>query len=356
MLQSLMVERGVDLAVIGPSANLRYILGYRAQALERLTTLVVCPDSAVMILPDFDADEFVAATGFDAVAPWTDRRGPTPAVSDAFARLGKVPSQPQSVIDDELPFLFYRHLRDRLGAQPGLASELLGALRVVKSPVEQENIARTGELVSVGVDIAQAEAAPGVTEFELKRKIEEAMWDGGAESVDFVLVQAGPNSASPHHSADHTRLRDGEPVLIDIAICLDGYFADITQQVFLGEPLAEYAETYEVVRAAQEAGVSAARPGATAGDVAEAASAVIAEAGYSKWNVGRTGHGLGLEVHEAPSVVEGNQVELRPGMVITVEPGIYMPGRYGIRIEDTVLITDGEPRCLTRGARPLYSR
>jgi Xaa-Pro aminopeptidase len=193
-----------------------------------------------------------------------------------------------------------------------------------------------------------------MTELALKRLIEEAMWEGGAESVDYVLVQAGANSASPHHNADQTAFRVGEPVLIDIAVKVDGYFADITQQVFLGEPSSEYRAAYDVVHAAQEAGVRAARPSATVADVAEAATAVIVEAGYGDWNGPRTGHGLGMDVYEPPSVVEGNETELVPaGMVITIEPGVYLPDRFGIRIEDTVLICGDEPKRLTRGSRAL---
>jgi Xaa-Pro dipeptidase len=351
-----MARDGIDLVVVGPSSNLRYLLGYQATAFERLTALLVSRESAVMILPAFDAEEFVAITEFEAVAAWTDRKGPATALSDAFGHLGVLPPQPRALVDDELPFQFFASLRSRLGREPRLASELLGGLRLIKSDDEQATIARAGALVSEGIDVAQAAALPEITELQLKRTISDAMWDQGAESVDCVLVQAGPNSAVVHHAASDTKLREGEPVLIDIAVRLDGYFADITQQVFLGEPPDEYREVYEIVALAQEAGVSATRPGTAAGEVAATASAVIVEAGYGEWIQGRTGHGLGLDVHEPPSVVEGADTELRPGAVITIEPGIYIPGKYGVRIEDTVLVTDGEAKRLTRGARPLFAK
>jgi Xaa-Pro aminopeptidase len=190
----------------------------------------------------------------------------------------------------------------------------------------------------------------------LKRRIEELMWDGGAASVDFVLVQAGANSANGHHAADGTVLRAGEPVLVDIAVRVGDYFADTTQQVFLGDPPDDYRAHYALVQRAQEAGVQAAVVGATAHDVAAAASAPIVDAGLQDFTGPRTGHGIGIGVHEAPSVIEGNDSELAAGMVITVEPGVYFPGRYGIRIEDTVAITDEGPRRLTRGARELTAR
>jgi Xaa-Pro aminopeptidase len=350
-----MEERGVDLVVIGPTSNLRYALGFRALPTDRLTALVVSRDSAVVVMPDFESPEFLEATGFDAVVPWADRIGPAPAVAEAFERLGDLPASPKTVVDDELPFQFFTHLRAYLGPDPGLATSLVGELRLVKSPDEQERIARTGELISRAIDLFQERAAPGMTELEVKRMLEAFLWEGGSDTVDYVLVQAGANSAQPHHSAASDVLQEGEPVLVDIAVCLDGYFADITQQTFLGEPTSEYVEAYEVVSEAQAAGVEAAVAGARVEEVAEAASAVIDDAGYGEWSGPRTGHGLGADVHEDPSVVEGNGDVLRPGYVITVEPGVYLPGRFGIRIEDTVIVTDGAPRCATRGARPLHS-
>jgi Xaa-Pro dipeptidase len=143
-------------------------------------------------------------------------------------------------------------------------------------------------------------------------------------------------------------------VLFDIGARIEGYFGDITQQVFLGEPPDDYMRAYQVVHAAQEAAVRQTRAGATAHQVAAAASKIITESEFGAWNGPSTGHGIGVDIHEPPRVVEDNQTELRPGMVITVEPGVYIPGRFGIRIEDTVLVTDGEPRRLTRGSRPLY--
>jgi Xaa-Pro aminopeptidase len=170
------------------------------------------------------------------------------------------------------------------------------------------------------------------------------------------LVQAGANAASGHHNADETVLCAGEPVLFDISARLDGYWSDTTQQVFLGDVPDEYREHYELVARAQEAGVRAAVVGATAHDVAAAASAPIVEAGLGAFTGPRTGHGIGVSIHEPPSVIEGDATELVEGVVITVEPGVYLPGRYGIRIEDTVAITAAGPRRLTRGARELVAK
>jgi Xaa-Pro dipeptidase len=325
-------------------------------AVERITLLLVTKDAVAVVIPDFDAGEFKDTTGLDPVFEWADKHGPVEAIEQAFRSLGLSGTKVSAAIDDELRFDFFTRLSRYLADEPRRASELLGPLRLSKTPEEQARIRRAGELVSHGIDVAFERARPGMTELDLKRAIEDALRDEGAESVDYVLVQAGANSAVGHHNADETELCDQEPVLIDIATRVDGYFADITQQVFFGTPPPDYIGVYEVVTAAQEQGVRAARSGATAADVDRAATAVIEAAGFGESSGPRTGHGIGLDVHEPPSVVDGDATELVPGTAITVEPGLYLPGRFGIRIEDTVIITEGDPQRVTRGARPLFSK
>jgi Xaa-Pro aminopeptidase len=355
-LQATMHDRGTDLVVVGPTTSMRYLTGYSPMAVERITVLLVTLDAVAMVMPYFDADEFRHVTGLDAVFEWSDKQGPADAIEQAFRSLGLSARPPTSAVDDELRFDFLTLLREHLADEPSRASELLAPLRLSKTADEQRRIRRAGQLVSLGIDTAFQHAAPGMTELELKRTIENSMWDQGAESVDFVLVQAGPNSAVGHHRAGDRELRNGEPVLVDIAARVDGYFADVTQQVFLGPPPDDYREVYEIVATAQEEGVRAAQSGASASDVDRAATAVIQTAGFDEWSGPRTGHGIGLDVHEPPSVIDGDETELQPGAVITVEPGVYLPGRFGIRIEDTVIVTDGEPQRVTRGARSLFSK
>lgn len=355
-LQASMHEHETDLVVVGPTSSMRYLTGYRPMAVERITVLLVALEAVAMVMPYFDVDEFKEATGLDAVFEWADKQGPSEAIEQAFRSLGLSADPAVAAVDDELRFDFLTQLRERLADQPHRASELLAPLRLSKTTEEQERIRRAGHLVSLGIDAAFQHAQPGMTELELKRTIENTLWDQGAESVDFVLVQAGANSALGHHNADDTELRQGDPVLVDIAARVDGYFADITQQVFLGPPPPDYQEAYEIVARAQEEGIRAARSGASASDVDRAATAVIQRAGFGEWNGPRTGHGLGLDVHEPPSVIDGDETELVPGAVITVEPGVYMPGKFGIRIEDTVIVTDGEPQRVTRGTRSLFSK
>ena len=355
-LQAAMHAQGTELVVVGPTTNMRYLTGYSPMAVERITVLLVTGDAVAMVMPYFDADEFRHTTSLDAVFEWADKTGPSDAIERAFRSLGLPAKKPIAAVDDELRFDFFTQLRGHIADEPRRASELLGPLRLSKTMDEQACIRRAGHLVSLGIDTAFEHARPGMTELELKRTIENAMWDAGAESVDFVLVQAGPNSAVGHHRAGEAELRKGEPVLVDIAARVDGYFADVTQQVFFGPPPQDYKEAYEIVVTAQEQGVRAARSGATASDVDRAANSIIEAAGFGEWTGPRTGHGIGLDIHEPPSVIEGDETELAPGAVITVEPGVYMPRRFGIRIEDTVIVTDGEPERVTHGARSLFSK
>ncbi len=353
LLQRALIDRGLDACVIGPFDNLRYLLSFEALALERLTALIVTPKAAVMVLPDFDAAEFSSGPGRPPTVPWSDRAGPGPALELAFASVGPLPRDGRVLIDDELPFAFLSQLGDHLPATLEPAGPVLSELRLVKRQAELESIAAASDLVSRGIEYVFEHAQAGMTEGELKARVQALMREAGSELADYVLVQAGPSSAHPHHVADCTPLKLGEPVLVDIAVRLNGYFADITQQVFIGPAPDDYRERYEVVRAAQAAGVAAATVGATAHDVAVAASVVIIDAGLGEWNGPRTGHGLGLGLHESPSIVEGNTQALPAGAVITVEPGIYIPDRYGIRIEDTIAVLDDGPRRLTRAARAL---
>jgi Xaa-Pro aminopeptidase len=355
-LQASMNEHAVDLVVVGPTSNMRYLTGYGAMAVERITVLLVTRDRVAMVMPYFDADEFREATGLDAVFEWTDKHGPDGAIDDAFRHLSLPGTKATAAVDDELRFDFLTRLRDRIADQPCRASELFGPLRLAKTEGEQERMRRAGEMASLGIDAALKHAKPGMTELELKREIENVLWANGAESVDFVLVQAGVNSTFGHHRANETEFRNGESVLIDIAARRDGYFADITQEVFLGSPPAEYTDVYEVVADAQEEGVRAARVGATAGDVDRATMRVIDAAGFTGMTGPRTGHGIGLDVHEPPSVIDGDETELVAGAAITVEPTINIAGKFGIRIEDTVIVTEEGPQRVTRGARQLFSK
>jgi Xaa-Pro dipeptidase len=350
-LRASLEEHGIALAAVADPANLQWLLGRRLDGLERFTALLVSPSGMRVVLPSFDVDELVADTGIDDVEGWPDDRGPGAAIASALGALGA--DAPDVVaVDAGMPFRFLRELPSPSAGYRSV-DELITPMRMVKDEAELERIARTSGIVSEAIDLLPGLAAPGVTEAELRRALLHALLDLGADTLDYVLVQAGAQAASPHHDADETPLAEGEAVLVDIALSAGGYYADITQQVSLGEPGPRYEAAYAIVHEAQLAGVAAARAGATAGDVAQTSHAVIADSEFAGFSYARIGHGIGLDVHEAPALLVADRTALEPGTTVTVEPGIYVPGEFGIRIEDTIAVTDGEPWVMTRGSRPL---
>ena len=263
-----------------------------------------------------------------------------------------------------MPYLFTRMLFEvaqsaaaQSSSAPPASHRLLSAslprYRLIKGPEEIEAIRTTATIIERAIAVAADALTPGVSERDLERVLKTELLDAGAQTLDYTLVQFGANSAIPHHLAGEFTLSRPGNVLLDIAVTYRQYFADITRDLSLGQPAGRYAEVFDVVRAAQAAGVDAAVPGATIHDVDRACRDTIEAAGFGAAFFTRTGHGLGLEVHEPPSVVAGNPLVLEPGMVITVEPGIYLAGEFGVRIEDTIAITTGAADRLSASDRGL---
>jgi Xaa-Pro aminopeptidase len=202
---------------------------------------------------------------------------------------------------------------------------------------------------------AFAACRPGATELEVADAVAAAFRRAGAEEALFAIVGGGPNGAFPHHHTGSRRLEEGDAVVIDIGGRSEGYVSDITRMAYLGEPSERYREVHAVVEAAVQAGLAAARPGATCHEVDAAARGVIADAGYGEYFVHRTGHGLGLSVHEPPWIMRGDETELRVGMVHSIEPGIYLPGELGIRLEEIVHVTEDGCRRFSRLPRDVHA-
>jgi D-alanyl-D-alanine dipeptidase len=179
----------------------------------------------------------------------------------------------------------------------------------------------------------------GRTELDVAADLARLLREHGHESVDFTLVGSGPNGANPHHDAGERVIAHGDTVVLDFGGFVDGYGSDTTRTVHVGEPTDEHLRVYEVVRAAQDAAVAAVRPGVACQDVDRAARAHIEAAGYGHLFTHRTGHGIGVATHEPPYIAEGETQPLEPGMCFSVEPGIYVPGEFGVRIEDIVAVT-----------------
>jgi Xaa-Pro aminopeptidase len=235
-------------------------------------------------------------------------------------------------------------------AQPGRSisgAELMARLRVCKSRTELEALARAAALADRALMVGVETCRPGVTEREVAHQIARHFRENGAETVDFTLVASGAHGAFPHHDPGDRQLKTGDTIIIDIGATLNGYKSDVTRVVHLGDPSPDVLTVYATVLEANRRGREAARAGVRACDVDCAARSVIEGAGYGPYFVHRTGHGLGMDVHEEPWISADSATVLQPGMVFSVEPGVYLPGRFGVRIEDIVAVTDGECRCLT---------
>ncbi|MGC4941313.1 M24 family metallopeptidase [Kribbella sp. DT2] len=327
--------------VIAPGSDLRYLIGQGGGSFERLTALVVPAEgSPALVVPKLEAPGYadvpLAELGVD-VLTWVDGDDPYALVGD---RLGK---PDQVAVSDFAIALHVLALRQAIpAAEQVLAGPIVRELRMRKDAAE------IAELRAAGAAIDRVHArVPGFlragrTEAEVGADIRAAIVEEGHELADFVIVGSGPNGASPHHDVSDRVIESGDVVVVDIGGPLpSGFNSDSTRTYAVGEPRdADVRATYAVLEEAQQAAVSAVRPGATAESIDAAARSVIAAAGFGDYFIHRTGHGIGLDVHEEPYIVAGNQLVLEPGMAFSVEPGIYQAGRWGARIEDIVIVTD----------------
>ncbi|MGH3098257.1 MAG: M24 family metallopeptidase [Streptosporangiales bacterium] len=347
-------KAGIDALLVTPGVDLRYLTGYAAVALERLTCLVVPADGDPrLVVPRLEQPAAEAspagALGLDIV-PWEETDDPYAVVAALLPdRVERV------VLDDHMWAEKVLRLRDAMpGARQVRGGEVLGGLRIRKAADEVAALRAAGQTID-RVHARMGEwLRAGRTERAVAADIAAAIVAEGHVRTDFVIVGSGPNGASPHHEVSDRMIEPGDPVVVDIGgVTAAGYCSDSTRTYAAGEPPAEFREYYAVLHRAQEAGCAAVRPGATAESVDAAARTVISDAGYGDYFVHRTGHGIGLETHEQPYIVAGNEMPLEPGMAFSIEPGIYLPGRHGARIEDIVVVTEDGVERLNETSRDL---
>jgi Xaa-Pro aminopeptidase len=347
-------ERATDALLLGPSADLAYLTGYRPPALERLTMLVLpAAGDARLVVPALEAPlarDHLGELEIE-VAAWAETDDPVALVSDALAAAGA--ARGRLGVGDQLWASFLLRLQDALpGAGFGPASAVTRQLRMRKDPEEVEALARVAAAIDSVVEGLSGLRWAGRSEQALARDIEQAIRDTHDECC-FVIVASGPNAASPHHVPTGRVIGPGDPVVVDIGGRLDGYCSDTTRTLVVGEPPPGFQELYALLHAAQLAGCAAVRPGVPASAVDAACRDPIAAAGHGELFLHRTGHGIGLEEHEDPYLVAGNDEPLEPGMAFSIEPGIYPRGHYGARIEDIVVCTDDGARRLNTTSRDL---
>ncbi len=259
----------------------------------------------------------------------------------ALLALADLGARPVLGVGDRLWATFLLALQERLpGATWRPASSVTRELRMVKGPDEIAALRRAGQAIDRVHQQVPPLLRPGRSEAEVGRDIADLILAEGHQEVNFVIVASGPNGASPHHETGSRVLQEGDAVVVDIGGTLDGYCSDCTRNYVIGRAPEGFAEAHDALEAAQRAACDAVRPGVTAQEVDAAARDVLADAGFAEWFIHRTGHGIGLEEHEEPYIVAGNDLPLEAGMAFSVEPGIYLPGRFGLRIEDIVVVTE----------------
>ncbi|MEV3904674.1 Xaa-Pro peptidase family protein [Mycobacterium sp. NPDC050551] len=342
-------EAGLAGLVITPGYDLRYLTGSRAQTFERLTALVVPASGApTVVVPRLELaalrESAVTELGI-TVRDWVDGDDPYRLVADA---LGGAPAA--TAVTDAMPALHLLPLAGVLGVVPVLATDVLRRLRMVKDAAEIDALRTAGAAIDRVHERVPEFLVPGRTEADVAADIAKAIVDEGHSEVAFIIVGSGPHGADPHHECSDRELRAGDIVVVDIGGPVEpGYNSDSTRTYSIGEPDPEVSRRYAVLQRAQHAAVQAVRPGVTAEQVDAAARDVLAAEGLAEAFVHRTGHGIGLSVHEEPYMVAGNDLPLEAGMAFSVEPGIYFPGQWGARIEDIVIVTED-------GVLPVNSR
>jgi Xaa-Pro aminopeptidase len=335
---------GFDALLLSLGADLPWITGYEAMPLERLTMLVLpADDRAVLVVPRLEAPRVEEDPDIFDIRPWQEFEDPVQIVAELVGTRSRL------AVSDRAWATFLLQLQARLPSatwQP--ASAVTSHLRAVKDSEEVAALA----VASAAADRVASQLVTGEipligrTEAEVSEDISRRLIAEGHQHVNFAIVGSGPNSASPHHHAGPRRIGAGEAVVCDFGGVLNGYCSDITRTVFTGEPPDQFRDLYAILQKAQAAAVSAATVGTACEDVDAVARRIITEGGYGPDFIHRTGHGIGLEEHEDPYIVEGNCEALAPGHAFSVEPGIYLSGRYGARIEDIVIAQDGGPRSL----------
>jgi Xaa-Pro aminopeptidase len=343
--------REIAAIVVAPSPDLIYLTGYGPMPFERPTLLILRPDrSPVMLVPALElalaASSPVGRT-IDLVS-WTDAQDPYGAAADLLPRTGTI------AVGDRL---WASHLIELQGRLPDVvfssATEVIAAQRAVKDADELAALRRAGRAADESFRAITTMTFLGRREEEIAADLRELLVRNGHTRAEFTIVASGPNAASPHHEPSGRTILPRDAVVLDFGGELGGYYSDTTRTVVVGEPPSGFDRVYELVRDAQEAAFAAVAPGTTAGAVDRAARTMIDDAGYGDAFFHRTGHGIGLEVHEAPYIVEDASWELRPGTTFSIEPGVYLEGRFGVRIEDIVAVTDEGAERLNRSTREL---
>ncbi|MCU7728597.1 aminopeptidase P family protein [Actinoplanes sp. KI2] len=334
---------GLSGILVGIGPDLTWLTAYKPTAVtERLTLLVLTPDQPpTLVVPALERPDAAGAVGAPALTllDWADGTDPYQAVAPLLRPDGRYG------ISDST---WAMHLLGLQKTLPGSAYEALSVcqpmLRAIKDEHELARLAAAGAAADAAYGEILGVRFAGRRETEVAADLAALLRKFGHEQVDFTVVGSGPNGANPHHEAGSRVIERGDAVVLDFGGLLDGYGSDTTRTVTVGEPSDEVREIHDIVRRAQQAAFEAVRPGIQCQEIDWVARQVIRDAGYGEFFIHRTGHGIGVTTHEPPYMVAGEHQKLVPGMCFSIEPGIYLPGKFGVRIEDIVTVTDSGGR------------
>ena len=344
---------GLNGVLVAPGPDLVYFTGYTPVAItERVTLLALQagrPPAMIMPILERPDAEVAPSAGSIELIDWTD------GADDPFAKFAPVldPAGTYAISDSAWALQL-------LGLQSALPDTRyvsmtgsLPMLRAIKGPDEVARLASAGAAADQCYEALLGVRFAGRTENEVAADLAGLLMDHGHSQVDFTVVGSGPNGANPHHEAGDRTIEEGDMIVLDFGGLKDGYGSDTSRTIHVGEPTDEEREVHEIVRRAQQAGYEAVRPGVACQEIDRACRRVITEAGYGEQFLHRTGHGIGLTTHEPPYMVEGETQALEPGMCFSIEPGIYLAGRFGVRIEDIVTVTEDGGRRLNNTNREI---
>lgn len=344
-----MKKQKVDCLFLSPSADLEYMTGFNGISLERPIFLTLTLEHAFFTAPSFEFSDLSEGIKESMIfIGWTEEENPYHKTAEAMGKASGKQKCRRAAVGNRMTAEMYFNLQKQFADwEWSLADEVMVPLRAQKTRREYEAL-RTAQKLSGEAFLQMiSEGIEGRTELEVSVRLRECLEKKGLKCSGNPLAAAGENSAHPHHMADQTVIKEGDVVIFDFGGSYEGYYSDITRTVVVKKIPEGFREIYDIVREANETAFFAARAGMTAEALDKKARDVITEAGYGDYFTHRLGHGIGREVHEHPYIVGGNQRTLELGNVFSDEPGIYLPGRFGIRLEDVLFLGENGAECLT---------